>query len=87
MGAAYGTAKAGIGITGMGTQRPELIMKVGRAMQLAINGSKKIIAKVIVSTVTDSCRVSGNKAHPGLSESSIDGPSWIAWLVSSRFTA
>lgn len=28
MGAAYGTAKAGIGITGMGTQRPELIMKV-----------------------------------------------------------
>lgn len=34
MGAAYGTAKAGIGITGMGTQRPELIMKVcpGKAL-------------------------------------------------------
>jgi hypothetical protein len=31
VGAAYGTAKAGIGITGMGTQRPDLIMKVGRA--------------------------------------------------------
>ena len=28
MGAAYGTAKAGIGISGMGTVKPELIMKV-----------------------------------------------------------
>ena len=27
LGAAYGTAKAGIGITGMGTLRPDLIMK------------------------------------------------------------
>ncbi|GAA5998935.1 H(+)-transporting V0 sector ATPase subunit c' [Rhodotorula paludigena] len=27
LGAAYGTAKAGIGITGMGTLKPELIMK------------------------------------------------------------
>lgn len=28
VGAAYGTSKAGIGITGMGTMKPELIMKV-----------------------------------------------------------
>ena len=28
VGAAYGTSKAGIGIAGMGTLRPELIMKV-----------------------------------------------------------
>ena len=28
MGAAYGTAKAGIGIAGVGTYRPDLIMKV-----------------------------------------------------------
>lgn len=28
-GAAYGTAKAGIGISGVGTFRPDLIMKVG----------------------------------------------------------
>jgi hypothetical protein len=28
-GAAYGTAKAGIGIAGIGTYRPDLIMKVG----------------------------------------------------------
>jgi V-type H+-transporting ATPase proteolipid subunit len=29
MGAAFGTAKAGIGIAGIGTYRPDLIMKVG----------------------------------------------------------
>jgi len=29
MGAAYGTAKSGIGIAGVGTFRPDLIMKVG----------------------------------------------------------
>jgi V-type H+-transporting ATPase proteolipid subunit len=28
MGAAYGTAKSGIGISGVGTFRPDLIMKV-----------------------------------------------------------
>jgi V-type H+-transporting ATPase proteolipid subunit len=28
MGAAYGTAKSGIGIAGLGTFKPELIMKV-----------------------------------------------------------
>lgn len=28
MGAAFGTAKAGIGIAGIGTYRPDLIMKV-----------------------------------------------------------
>lgn len=30
MGAAFGTAKAGIGIAGIGTYRPDLIMKVKR---------------------------------------------------------
>lgn len=29
MGAAYGTAKSGIGIANVGTFRPDLIMKVG----------------------------------------------------------
>ncbi|KAI4224555.1 MAG: hypothetical protein L6R36_004579 [Xanthoria steineri] len=33
-GAAYGTAKAGIGIAGVGTFRPDLIMKVCSAMSL-----------------------------------------------------
>jgi hypothetical protein len=31
IGAAYGTAKSGIGIAGVGTFRPDLIMKVGPA--------------------------------------------------------
>lgn len=39
-GAAYGTAKAGIGIAGVGTFRPDLIMKVCSA----------IIATLFVST-------------------------------------
>ena len=30
VGAAYGTAKSGIGISGVGTYRPDLIMKVCR---------------------------------------------------------
>lgn len=34
-GAAYGTAKAGIGIAGIGTCRPDLIMKVRRAARPA----------------------------------------------------
>jgi ATP synthase proteolipid subunit len=29
LGAAYGTAKSGIGIAGIGIYRPDLIMKVG----------------------------------------------------------
>ena len=32
VGAAYGTAKSGIGIAGVGTYRPDLIMKVGLQM-------------------------------------------------------
>ena len=32
MGAAYGTAKSGIGIAGVGIFRPDLIMKVGRLL-------------------------------------------------------
>jgi len=31
IGAAYGTAKSGIGIAGVGTYRPDLIMKVSLA--------------------------------------------------------
>lgn len=39
MGAAYGTAKSGIGISGVGTFRPDLIMKVRRRL-LCIHGTK-----------------------------------------------
>lgn len=34
MGAAFGTAKAGIGIAGIGTYRPDLIMKVGKKWRI-----------------------------------------------------
>lgn len=33
-GAAYGTAKAGIGIAGVGTFRPDLIMKASQAARV-----------------------------------------------------
>lgn len=36
LGAAYGTAKSGIGIAGVGTFRPDLIMKVWQIQQLAV---------------------------------------------------
>ena len=36
MGAAFGTAKSGIGIAGVGTFRPDLIMKVGRKLLAAV---------------------------------------------------
>jgi V-type H+-transporting ATPase 16kDa proteolipid subunit len=35
LGAAYGTAKSGIGIAGVGTFRPDLIMKAWTAGALA----------------------------------------------------
>jgi hypothetical protein len=38
MGAAYGTAKAGVGIAGIGTYRPDLIMKV-RAANVSFRSS------------------------------------------------
>lgn len=57
MGAAYGTAKAGIGITGMGTQRPELIMKVGSRWTTATDQrSQQLILNIAL--VINSSRVS-----------------------------
>lgn len=49
MGAAYGTAKSGIGIAGVGTFRPDLIMKVGRIC-LGFFGAEADVG----STVTNS---------------------------------
>ena len=37
VGAAYGTSKAGIGIAGLGSFKPELLMKVCLAHDLACN--------------------------------------------------
>jgi len=39
VGAAYGTAKSGIGIAGVGTFRPDLIMKVQKLDQKSMNGT------------------------------------------------
>ena len=43
VGAAFGTSKSGIGIAGLGTFKPELIMKVChrllRGVQSMLNGS------------------------------------------------
>lgn len=50
VGAAYGTSKAGIGITGMGTMRPELIMKVRFLMLLRFQTLSSL-----AGTVFDPC--------------------------------
>jgi len=54
IGAAYGTAKAGIGISGMGTLRPELIMKslipVVMAGIIAVYGL--VVSVLIVGSLT-----------------------------------
>jgi hypothetical protein len=42
MGAAYGTAKSGIGIAGVGTYRPDLIMKVGKLRQSGVEGRGRL---------------------------------------------
>ena len=39
VGAAFGTTKAGIGISGLGTFKPELIMKVGEAGTAELTGT------------------------------------------------
>lgn len=48
MGAAFGTAKAGIGIAGIGSYRPDLIMKV------RLRNSAQV--RVLMHTVPDSHR-------------------------------
>jgi hypothetical protein len=40
-GAAYGTAKAGIGIAGVGTFRPELIMKVRWSIRVDVSSVRQ----------------------------------------------
>ncbi|KAG9206572.1 v-type proton ATPase 16 kDa proteolipid subunit 2 [Epicoccum nigrum] len=50
MGAAYGTAKAGVGIAGIGTYRPDLIMKLTRDQSLipiVMSGILAVYALVI----------------------------------------
>ncbi|TVY71405.1 V-type proton ATPase 16 kDa proteolipid subunit [Lachnellula suecica] len=52
MGAAYGTAKSGIGISGVGIYRPDLIMKVGRLCGLeATWGSADLVQQSLIPVV------------------------------------
>jgi V-type H+-transporting ATPase proteolipid subunit len=58
MGAAYGTAKSGIGIAGVGTFRPDLIMKVGRLCHSVrlrgrrpLTGSSQCLIPVVMSGI------------------------------------
>ena len=56
-GAAYGTAKSGIGIAGVGTFRPDLIMKVrpvhpgGRGTRLTFQNVQSLIPVVMAGII------------------------------------
>ena len=51
MGAAYGTAKSGVGIASMGVMRPELVMKsIVPVVMAGVLGIYGLIIAVIIST-------------------------------------
>lgn len=51
MGAAYGTAKSGVGIASMGVMRPELVMKsIVPVIMAGVLGIYGLIIAVIIST-------------------------------------
>lgn len=51
MGAAYGTAKSGVGIASMGVLRPELVMKsIVPVVMAGVLGIYGLIIAVIIST-------------------------------------
>ena len=54
MGAAYGTAKAGVGIASMGVMRPELVMKsIVPVVMAGVLGIYGLIIAVVISTNID----------------------------------
>ena len=55
MGAAYGTAKSGVGIASMGVMRPELVMKsIVPVVMAGVLGIYGLIIAVIISTNSES---------------------------------
>ncbi|XP_013638291.1 PREDICTED: V-type proton ATPase subunit c1-like [Brassica oleracea var. oleracea] len=51
MGAAYGTAKSGVGVPSMGVMRPELVMKsIVPVVMAGVLGIYGLIIAVIIST-------------------------------------
>lgn len=58
MGAAYGTAKSGVGIASMGVMRPELVMKsIVPVVMAGVLGIYGLIIAVIISTGGECCCV------------------------------
>jgi len=65
MGAAYGTAKAGVGIASMGVMRPELVMKsIVPVVMAGVLGIYGLIMAVIISTNSASPRDPPNPYFP-----------------------
>ena len=64
MGAAYGTAKSGVGIASMGVMRPELVMKsIVPVVMAGVLGIYGLIIAVVISTNIDASVV---HAVPGI---------------------
>ena len=68
MGAAYGTAKSGVGIASMGVMRPELVMKsIIPVVMAGVLGIYGLIIAVIISTGgehaggSQGCRICGER--------------------------
>ena len=60
MGAAYGTAKSGVGIASMGVMRPELVMKsIVPVVMAGVLGIYGLIIAVIISTNSESRDLAG----------------------------
>jgi hypothetical protein len=82
MGAAYGTAKAGIGIAGIGTYRPDLIMKVRSGAWHSAAGA---LSNVSSRSSPSSCPVS-SLSTPSSSPSSLPATSSRRQTTRTRCT-
>jgi hypothetical protein len=70
MGAAYGTAKSGVGIASMGVMRPELVMKsIVPVVMAGVLGIYGLIIAVIIST--------GGRSGPTLAGLALE-PAWLS---------
>ncbi|KAJ7301451.1 hypothetical protein JRQ81_000028 [Phrynocephalus forsythii] len=81
MGAAYGTAKSGVGVASMGVMRPELVMKsIVPVVMAGVLGIYGLIIAVIISTGINP------KAKPTTSSMAthLSLPDWLAGLLVSR---
>lgn len=64
MGAAYGTAKSGVGIASMGVMRPELVMKsIVPVVMAGVLGIYGLIIAVIISTGGEHWEAGGSRSR------------------------